>query len=362
MIRVGRFLNCYLRHPLPGISEHDVALEVGGEVVPASLIRPVGAQPLPGWILLHGVTVPGRHHPVLTRFAHALAASGATVLIPEVPSWRRLRLTPADGDSTIAAAATYLRSRSDVAGEHVNLVGFSFGATQALMSSALPGIRESVGSVVAFGGYCDLGRTLLSMMTGEHEWGGVQRRLDPDPYGRWIAVGNYLTAIPAFSHMEDLERAAHALAVEAGTRGAYAGVAEYDSVKRKLRDSLPADQRELWDLIAPAAGVQCAPEPGRELARKLVAAALQRDPDLDPRKRLPLVDQRVVLVHGYNDRLIPFTESLRLHDALSPRGAVALSITRLFAHSRGAERLTLLRYPLEIARFVALLNRVLRPR
>jgi pimeloyl-ACP methyl ester carboxylesterase len=361
MRRVVRFLHCYLRFPRSAIGEVEIQLEVGGSSVPASLIRPLGAGPLPGWILLHGVTVPGRHHPVLTRFAHSLASTGATVLIPEVPAWRQLRLAPQVADATIAAAARHLCSRGDVAGDHLNLVGFSFGATQALMSATKPGIREHVRSVVAFGGYCDLERTLVTMMTGEHEWQGVRRRLIPDPYGRWIAVANYLTGVPEFEHMEELQQAAYALAMESGMRGVFAAEAEYDPFKAELRRRLPREQQEIWDLIAPPAGTQVPAGAGREFAKRLFAGVKEREPGLDPRPLLPLIDQRVVLVHGRDDRLIPFTESLRLKAELPPQASADVAITALFAHSRGAERLGILNYPREVARYIALLQRALQP-
>jgi pimeloyl-ACP methyl ester carboxylesterase len=361
MLRVARFLDSFARHPGGAAEQREVILAAGATGVPATYIRPPAARPLPGWIVLHGVTVPGRHHPLLLRFAHALARSGAAVLIPDVPAWRELRLDVAEGDRAILAAAEHLRERPDVADRRLNLVGFSFGATQALASATLPGVRESVGAVLGFGGYCDLGRTLQCMMTGEHEWGGVNHRLAPDPYGRWIAVANYLRGIPEYAHMEELTTEARALAVESGRRGIYAADPCYDSLKREARERLPAEQRELWDLIAPPSTVVPPVEPGRELGRRLLDAALERDRGIDPRQRLASVTQRVVLAHGFDDRLIPYTESLRLLEALTSATEASLTVTRLFAHSSEADPLGYLQYPREMTRYLALLNRALRP-
>jgi pimeloyl-ACP methyl ester carboxylesterase len=361
MLRVARFLHAFRRFPRTATTETEVHFPVAAERVPASLIRPAGAGPLPGWILLHGITVPGREHPVLRRFAHSLAASGATVLIPEIPAWRQLRPAPEAADATVAAAAAHLRERGDVREQGLHLVGFSFGGTQALMSAAKPGIREMVRSVVSFGGYCDLERTLHSMFTGEHEWEGVTRRLVPDPYGRWIVTGNYLTAVPEFAQMEELGRAALALAAESGRVGAYADESVYDASKRELRESLPMEQREIWDVIAPPAGVLPPREEAVELARKLFQATMAMDPGLDPRPLLSRLDQRVVLAHGHADRLIPFTETLRLRAALPSRVEATHSVTRLFAHSREAEPLGVLQLPREFARYLSLLDDVLRP-
>jgi len=361
MLRVARFLHAFRRFPRTATTEAEIHFLVAGETVPASLIRPAILGPFPGWILLHGITVPGREHPVLRRFAHALAASGATVLIPEISAWRQLRPASECAGATVSAAAAHLRERDDVLGRSLNLVGFSFGGTQALVCAAQPGVREMVRSVVSFGGYCDLGRTIHSMFTGEHEWDGVRRCMTPDPYGRWIVTGNYLTAVPEFAHMGELGRASLALAAEAGRVGAYADEGVYDAYKRELREALPAEQREIWDVIATPAGVLPPREEAGDLARKLARAALANDPGLDPRPLLSRLDQRVVLAHGHADRLIPFTETLRLRAALPSRVQVSHTVTRLFAHSREAEPLGMSRLPREVTRYLSLLNEALRP-
>ncbi|HUE96183.1 MAG TPA: hypothetical protein VMN39_05965, partial [Longimicrobiaceae bacterium] len=350
----------YVRYPATGVRNEEIELEVGDSTVPASYIRPRGSAPIPGWIVLHGITVPGRHHKGLQRFAHALAASGAAVLIPEVPAWRRLQIDRRAGDRTIAAATTFLASRPDVLGP-LPLVGFSFGATQALTSSTLPGIREHIGSVVSFGGYCSLERTLRFMMTGEHEWEGVRHRLAPDPYGRWIVVANYLRHVPELAHLEGLIEAAAELAAESGRQGIYAGDPRYDPLKETLGSKLSRAEKPLWDVIAAPSGVTPPAEPARELADLLVEAALRIDPEADPANRLREVDAKVVLAHGHTDQLIPYTEALRLHATLPARADVSVSITRLFAHSREAPGLGFLHYPRELVRYVTLLNRALTP-
>lgn len=361
MLRATRFLRGYLRPRLHGIQRAEVSLSVDGSEVPATFICPDGGRPRPGWIVLHGITVPGRNHPGLRRFSNALAASGAAVLIPEVPAWRNLELDTTLGDRTIVAAASFLEGRSEVLDRRFNLVGFSFGATQALVSAGHPELRDRIRGVVGFGAYSDLRRTLHCMMTGEHEWRGRSYRIDPDPYGRWVVVANYLNRVPGFEQMHEVQAAARLMAAEAGRRGAYAADREYDAIKAELRRALPAEQRELWDLIAPPHDIRPSARKGRELAEKLFAATADVDTALDPGPRLAPLDQRIVLVHGRGDRLIPFTETLRLSESLPSRASVTTAITGLYAHSRSAERLGLLAYPREIARYVLLLNRALRP-
>jgi pimeloyl-ACP methyl ester carboxylesterase len=240
----------------------------------------------------------------------------------------------------------------------VGAVGFSFGATQALIAAAeLP---EEIRAVVGFGGYCDLSRMVRCLFTGEHEWEGVRHRLDPDPYGRWILAGNFLARVPGLAGMEAVARHARELALESGRRGTWAWEAEYDAFKADVRRGLSPAEREVWDAVAPMSGAPPADTPFvRDLADGLAAAIRETAPELDPRARLDGLRGRIILSHGRADRLIPWTETLRLRTLLPPSTDVSVTITGLFAHSAHAGWM----HPVERAReaglFVRLMNRSL---
>jgi hypothetical protein len=360
MLRVARFLHSFVRDTNDGVIEEEIAVRVTERDVPATLFRPPGSAALPGWLVLHGITVPGRHHGMLRRFARSLARAGGVVLIPEIAPWMNLRMDPDTADATLAAAAHSLASRADVSPGGISLVGFSFGATQALITAAHDQGVGEIRSVVGFGGYCDLRRTIAFMMTGEHEWNGTRRILDPDPYGRWIVAANYLQNTPGFGDMGAVAAAAGAMAAEAGRVGAYAADPQFDRLKQKLRVDLSATEREVWDLLAPMTGVRPPLAPAREIGKALAETALKIHPMLDPKPVLPSLRKRLVLAHGRADHLVPFTETLRTRSLLPLDAPVDAYITRLFAHSSEAGSLPAHLYPLELGRYLQLLSRALR--
>jgi hypothetical protein len=361
MIRTTRFIRQFLRPNGAAVLAEEVSLHVRDNTVDATLYLPAGARAVRGWVALHGMTVPGRTHKSLVRFASALAASGAAVLVPDVPEWRTLRISVAAAADTIEGGAHYLAARPEVSAGSVGAVGFSFGATQALIAAADPRLRELVGTVVGFGGYCDLRRAIICMITGEHEWGGRRYALDPDPYGRWIVAANYLTQVPEYAGFQRVGQGLHALAEEAGRRGFLASAPEYDPSKASTRQTLSAEERPIWDFLAPPHGTPTPDvEQGRRLAHQLADAALATEPQLDPRPVLSRIRSRIVLAHGYEDQLIPFTESLRLRSQLPAEADPSVTITRLFAHSVGAAGMHPLFYAREAVRFFRLLHRAIR--
>ncbi|MBI4410481.1 MAG: hypothetical protein HY561_12280 [Gemmatimonadetes bacterium] len=356
-----RFLRQYLRPRASAVHVLETRYRRDGEELAASLYRPAGrADALPGWVVLHGLTYHGRRHHALDRFARALAASGCAVLVPDMPEWQRLDVSPAITVPTIEAAVLALNERREVLPGRTGLFGFSFGATQALMAAANPRLVGQLRAIAAWGGYSDLHHLFHFGVTGEHELDGVRYRTDPDPYGRWIMGANYLTGIPGYEGARAAAAALRRLATEAGCQGIYAGSAQLDPLKADLRASLRGEQREVFDLFAPPSGTPPDVGRGAPLARLLADAALRVDPLLDPRPSLSEVYVRTLVTHGRDDRLVPFTESIRLSRALPPQACDGCRVTALFAHSGGTDRqLGPLGLTRESARFVGVLNRVL---
>lgn len=355
--RTARFLRAYLRGGAGPVREEETYLQVDGERREATLYLPHRPRPAPGWVVLHGLTVPGRRHKAMTRFVRSLTASGAAVLVPDVPAWRELRLDLDAARKSIVAGAHYLAQRPEVRPGGVGAVGFSFGATHALMAAADPAVQRDLRAVVSFGGYCDVRRMVRCTFTGEHDWNGEGHAVDPDPYGRWILAANFLTHVPGLEGMEDVRAGAHELALEAGRRGVMAWDAEYDALKREIRGRLSPAGAEVWDLLAPPTGTVPADlEAARELADAMGAAMLERFPGLDPQPVLPALRGRIILSHGRADRLIPYTETLRLQKLLPSAVSPSVTITGLFAHSAHAGWMHPLARVRETAQFIRLMN------
>jgi pimeloyl-ACP methyl ester carboxylesterase len=69
----------------------------------------------------------------------------------------------------------------------------------------------------------------------------------------------------------------------------------------------------------------------------MAAAALEVEPELDPRSRLDALTVPVMLLHGAADRLVPYTETLRLARAVPAASLRRVTITRLLGHTKRSE-------------------------
>ena len=362
-----RFLHRFARPRPDRAREREVVFTVDGEPRSATLYLPEEGGRRPAWIVLPGVTVPGRHHAGVRRMAWAFTAAGQVVFAPEVPSWAALHVNPRDTEPTIWAALDFLADCPRVDSSRVGVLAFSVSATWAVEVAAGASVDDpSAGSgqaapatgstgararlaprtVVGVGGYGDFRRLVRSMLVGEHEWRGRRWHDQPDPYGRWILGADLLPRLEdgRYGRVEERElaaRALHRLVTTAGRNGAPAASPVYDELIRQLRETVPAGARAAWDLLAPTSQ-RLVPDAaaGRELAAALAEAGLRDYPELDPAGRLGGLAVPAILLHGRGDTLVPFTETLRLAAELPPRARRAVTITALFGHTKLAEALS----------------------
>ena len=317
------------------IKEDELEIQRGDRSIPATLYHPDSVQaPLPGWVVLHGVTRPGRHHPILLRFVRALAGTGAAVLVPEIPEWRELRLAPEEAVATIRASVFHLSGWEGTAPDRTGVMGFSLGVPQVLLAATDPSLKGRLKGVAGFGGYGNLDRTIRFLFRGEHEWEGKTHVVDPDPYGRWIVGGNYLTQVPGFEDAGDVAHALLRLAQNAGDLQVGAWESCYDSVKEGLMKEVHPSRRDLFRAFAPATGHTPPLDISTRLIPALAEAVRAATPYPEPMALLDRISVPVRLVHGRGDRLIPFSESLRLAEAFPKTADVRVYLTGLFAHSQ----------------------------
>jgi len=237
------------------------------ESLAPSVDRWRGAVPglAPPLLLVHGLAPAGKDDARLARAAQLLARAGFEVVVPTLPGLTRGRLRSEDTAPVVAALETR-------PGPWV-MVSVSIGAAPAFAAAAEARVRDRVGVLLALGPHASAAETLRFWLTGVFDYGGASGRVPHDP-----------ALVRAFVD-------ANADLVDEATRAALAA-GDAARVERALA-GLPADVRALLEGLSPV-------------------------------RALPRVRARVILVHGYADSAVPYTESLRLAAARPARTTVIL--------------------------------------
>jgi pimeloyl-ACP methyl ester carboxylesterase len=277
MVRTAAFLGEFLSddryRPLSALTLPPARRRLSAPAARADRYTPrtfSGGRPL---VLVHGFTPEGRHDPRVRRAATLLARAGFDVAVPTIPGLTAARLRPSDAEPVVAT----LLARPEPA----VLLSVSIGAGPAFLAAADARARDRVTTLVSLGGYASAAELTRFFLTGDYAWDGTRGHVDHDP----ALVRTFLSA--------NLEL-------------------------------LGPDARRLLDRDPGAiAAFLAAPPPA---ARDLLDA-------LSPLTRLPDIHAPLVLIHGRNDRAVPYTETLRLA-AARPRGT-RVALLGLVEHVEG---------------------------
>jgi hypothetical protein len=299
----------------PSLSIERLQIRQGESNVPADLYFLNDDRKRAAIVLTHGIIEDGKDDPRLIRFARSLARSGFVVLVPELEGMKSFRILFSDVDD-IVASFTYLRSLKDRVDEmRMGLLGFSYGAGPTFMAAADPSIRGQVKFLVSFGGYYDPVNVIRFITTGAYEYGTERGFLKPDPYGKWVFFVNNV------EHVQNEQ-----------DRKLLRAIFEHEEKGRKkeaadLVGRLSPEGKNLYDLVVNE-------DPHRvDLLVKAIDPKLQKYLDkLSIAPVVPAIHAYLLIGHGNTDRLIPYTESLRLADAVKDERKVHVAILKLFSH------------------------------
>ena len=219
----------------------------------------------PPLLLVHGYAPEGKDDPRLARAARLLARAGFDVIVPTLPGLTRGRLRSEDAAPVVQALAAQPGPWA--------VVSVSIGAAPAFAAAADASVRDRVRVLLALGPHASAMETLRFWLTGAFGFDGISGRVAHDP-----------KLVRAFLD-------ANADLVDASTRAALAA-GDPTAVEHAL-DSLSPAVRDVLDRLSPVGA-------------------------------MPSVRARVILIHGYADRAVPYTESLRLAAARPARTDVML--------------------------------------
>lgn len=294
----------YLPGPLQGCPARSHAGAASGRCPRAAIVAVPGAVPQ------------GKDDPRLVAFATTLARAGFAVLAPDLRGFRELRIRPADAQE-IADAFAWIVRRPELAPDgRAGMFAFSYSVGPALLAALEDDIRDRVRFVVGVGAYHDLPRAMRFFTTGWFEHDGTWQCITPDDTGKLVLVYSSL------DHLANgADRAVFDRMVALRMRDPQADLTP-------LAAALSADAHAVYALA-----VNTDPARFDELYARLPPAMRADIDQLDlARHDLKSLKARLILVHGRNDNLIPYPESLALAAAVPEGQARVFLIQGVLGH------------------------------
>ncbi|MFB3088628.1 MAG: alpha/beta hydrolase [Acidiferrobacterales bacterium] len=285
----------------PPMMRAPVTYEVDHRTYRGDVYRPL-EEPQAGLVLLHGASPLGKDEPRLVDFAATLASTRFVVLVPDLVGLRQLKLR-AVAARDIADAVLYMQATPGLApNNRIGIVSLSVASGPALLAAAEPRIRERLGFILAIGGYYDMLDMLTFSTTGDFKNGAQWHHREPNEYGKWVLVLSNVDQLPAASDRRVLTAIARrklkdprADVTTLAARLSPQGRAVYDFVNN-------TDRQRVQELFA---------QLPMNIKSEIQALSLSK-------RDLSGIKAQVILVHGLDDPMIPYTESVALAGALPP--------------------------------------------
>jgi pimeloyl-ACP methyl ester carboxylesterase len=300
--------------PMDPAARREVVWTVGDVERAADLYEP--QQQRAAIVVAPGLGRHGRRDVRLVALAGALTSAGYRVLVPDVPNFQAQRVA-ADDSAVLADALRYMLEKQGESGT-VSIAAISYAVGPAVLAAMEPDIAPRVSAIAAVGGYYDSHSVVTFFTTGyfRDRTGGPWQHRTPNAYGKWVFVLANAERIGDERDRESLMAMARLklanLNADIGQLGAGLGP-EGRSVVALLANTDPDRVSDLIDALPPA------------VRNDLDALSLAR-------RDLGKLRARLILIHGRDDGIIPYAESVALAGAM-PRGRAHLSLLDNLMHA-----------------------------
>ncbi len=283
------------------------------------------------YLVLPGLHFLGPDDPRLDRFCRVLARAGFLVVAPFIRAYGDLLLDASAFDDARAALELAKARAAGLGLPRPAVFSISFGSALALQLATLA--EGGPSRVVVFGGFCEFLPTVRFALTGRADHDGVVHTIARDPLNSPVVFLNALHALDLGGDRARLAAAWRQMVYRTWGKMELKAPGARDAHAHAVAAELPPELRGpfyrgcmleeggltwLEDALARDAGELYAFDPGDRLARAACP---------------------VSLVHGREDDVIPYFETLKLAAALPASRLDAVHVTGLFSHT-AAERPT----------------------
>lgn len=247
-------------------------------------------------VLVPGAAEKGKDDPRLVAFARTLARTGFIVLVPQIADIQNFRLRAHNSREIVRAFQ--IMQQHIPAGLHLatGLGAFSYASGPAILAALSEEIGNDVDFVIAIGGYYEIKQIMAFISTGLYQRRGRMVALSPHPFTRLLFILSHVDLLPPKdaaliqSYIDTYQHRPEELDLD------------------RVREGLGTEGRSLMDLMQ-----NTDLNAVSDLYQRLPQTVRDNLDALDISKQdLSRLRARLILIHGRDDNLIPYTQSIQL--------------------------------------------------
>ena len=292
-------------------------------------------------VLYHGASPFAEEHPGMLSLGQSMANAGVQVHIPRLPLLKELEITNENID-WIAHHFNWIKNKDENKDKIVIPAGISFAGGLLLKAILHPLIAPNPPkSLFTYGTYFDFHSSIKFLITGEINHDGNSKKIIPNNWGLIVLFHNYLKFIdPGFDSIQ-----------------------MRDVLKLRVQNKVEASEIEMLIL----------PETQQRLLRNIFSAKItpeienliedminvcdQRINELSPANWGNKIKIPVFIMHGTNDNMIPYTESILLSECIENSH---LFISNMYEHREISTKHGMLSKVFEMLKLISFLKQFIK--
>jgi hypothetical protein len=265
----------------------------------ADVYRPGGGEEAEAaLVVIPGIVRLGKDDPRIIAFAESMARARFDVFVPDLQSLRNLSIRSEDAEEIGALILHIANDAFAETGATIGIVAFSYAAGPAILAAMRPETQTLVRFVYAIGPYYDMEAVGTFLTTGyiressDREW---QKRT-PSPYATWVFVNSSAGLLESANDREILRQMSEIK------------LADPEADIADLAARLGREGQAVYRLL-----LNTDPERVPPLISELPPPLLAELRRLNLRsKNMADLKANLILLHGRDDALLPYSESIAL--------------------------------------------------
>ncbi len=283
-----------------------------GEDVPLRIFHPKKEKKL-SVIIFPGASPFAEEHPGMINLASIIAKLGYKVFIPRITPLKNLDITDVNAE-WFANAYEKISKRDDIDSTCIAITGISFGGS-LLLNSMLDNRMKTPHpkSLMIYGAAFNLNRGFEFLLNGEITHNNETIKIKPNEWGVSVILHNFLSSTDVGF---DTKRIREVLKYR---------MQDNMNKVEDLSNTLSSHDKEFIEAVL---NVEYTDE-----IKKIIHQIMNEQKDeidkISPQNFCEKITSKMFIMHGANDSMVPFTESVEMHENIENS---ELLISYLYEH------------------------------
>ncbi len=287
-------------YPKVNINDHSY-LGLDGSDIPLKILTRPNNTDTSSIIIFPGASPDAEKHEGMLYLGSIICSLGYKVVIPRIPPLKELKLNETSFD-WFAHAYEQILKRTDIDKNYISSMALSFGGAVLLKASSDPRISNNPPkSIMTFGTYSDIQSTLKFLCNGEINLENESYKIKPHSWGLTVLFHNFLEKF-SFDEINNFKNEFREIIN-------YQIQDEHDKVDELIKN-IPNDKTRIF--IRNIFDCNINDDVANEIYR-VIDKEKEFIKVMSPIYWHDLVKTKVFIMHGSNDSMVPFTESIRLN-------------------------------------------------